>query len=320
MRNALAAGLIIAVVCSTLSFFVYLRRLAFVASGIAHGAFAGVAIGLIAGWEPMLSAAAVALVLGLAVAGISQRGGIAQDSATGIASTAAMALGVVMLGLARGYVPDVFGYLFGSILAVDGRLLGCLAGGAAVVLAVVAALFRPLLYTALDRDSAEAAGLPVATLDYLLLGLMSLTVVAAVRLLGIVLATALLVTPAATAFRITRNYRGMLAGSIAAGAACTVAGLAASYRWDLPPGATIALGTAGAFAAASALAGLSRTARRRLQPRYEVTSAASASASAHAADSGTKSSPSSPEPPLAPHITVGMPIEQGPPASNDPRP
>lgn len=340
MRQALWAGLITALVCSVLSFFVYLRRLAFVASGIAHGAFAGVAIGLIAGWEPLLTAAAVALVLGLLVAGISQRGGIAQDSATGIASSAAMALGVVMLGLARGYVPDVFGFLFGSILAIDRQLLYYLTGGAVAVLAVVGSFFRPLLFTALDHDGAEAAGLPVAALDYLLLGLISLTIVAAVRLLGIVLASALMVTPAAAAFRVTRNWRAMLAWSVGIGIGSTVAGLLASYRWDLAPGATIALCTAGVFGAASIAGRLAPTARTAAapaqrasgddamraswtplpQPRYDVTNLARTSASAHAADSGTKSSPNRPSPPLAPHMTVGTPIEQGPPASNDPRP
>ncbi len=372
MRNALWAGLVTAIVCSTLSFFVYLRRLAFVASGIAHGAFAGVAIGLIAGWEPLFTAAAVSLLLGLLVAGISQRGGIAQDSATGIASSAAMALGVVILGLARGYVPDVFGYLFGSILAVDEGLLRYLTWGAAAVLLIVAAFFRPMLFTALDHEGAEAAGLPVAALDYLLLGLISLTVVAAVRLLGIVLASALLVTPAAAAFRVTRNYRTMLALSVGTGLGCTLAGLLASYRWDLAPGATIALCTAGAFALASAAGGLHlRRARRvsvhsakqrtpqaapagfrrvafgsrqaavsrrraalgnrrvalggrrqfaKAQARYALMNSTSTSASAQAAESGTKSSPNNPEPPLAPHMTVGTPIEQGPPASNDPRP
>lgn len=256
MRHALAAGLMTAVLCSALSFFVYLRRMPYAASGIAHAAFGGVALGLLLGLAPARAATAAAVLLALLIGYLGQRGSVAHESAIGIVSAAAMAGGVVSLGLYRSYVPDLYGYLFGSILAVGPGDLGTTAAFSAVVLATMAGLFRPLLYVAFDPESARAAGLPVAALDYALLVMTALTVVVAVRLLGMILASALLVAPAAAAHQLARGYRGVLALAVACGAGATAGGLALSYHLDLAPGATITLCAAGLFAAACGAASL----------------------------------------------------------------
>jgi zinc transport system permease protein len=238
------------VLCSALSFFVYLRRLPYAASGIAHAAFGGVAVGLYLGYAPATAATAASVVLALLIGYLSQRGSVAHESIIGIVSAAAMAGGVVALGLYRGYVPDLYGYLFGSILAVrpsDLLALGLLSAG---VLGLLAALFRPLLYVAFDPESARAAGLPVAGLDYALLMMVALTVVVAVRLLGMILASALLIAPAATGYQLSRGYRGMLSMAVACGVGSVVGGLALSYRFDLASCATITLCATGLFALA----------------------------------------------------------------------
>jgi ABC-type Mn2+/Zn2+ transport system permease subunit len=253
MRNALWAALLTGLLCSVVSFFIFVRRLPYATSGIAHAAFGGVALGLYLGSEPFLTAAVSAVGLAMLIGYLSGRGGVAHESTIGIVSAAAMAGGVVLLGLFGRYVPDLFAYLFGSILAIapgDLRLLLWTTGGVLLLLAV---LFRPLIYAALDPESAQAAGLPVAVLDYLLLSLVALTVVVAVRLLGIVLASALLIAPAATSYQLTRGYRAMLGLGVLAGVGAALGGLVASYQWDLAPGATITLATAGLFILACAL-------------------------------------------------------------------
>lgn len=250
MRRALLAGLMTGALASSVSFFVYLRRLSFVTSGIAHAAFGGVALGLLIGWPPFLTAGVFALALALLVGHLNRRGGVDHQNAVGIVSSVAMAMGIVLLGLSRTYVPDLFSYLFGNILTVhpaDLRLLG-VAGS--LVLIVLAVLFRPLLFLAFDAETAEASGLPAGRLDGVLLAAVAITVVVAVRVLGVILATALLIAPAATGFQLVRNYRGMFIASVAAGVAACLGGLWLSYVAGLASGATITLCAGGLFAGA----------------------------------------------------------------------
>jgi zinc transport system permease protein len=259
MRRALWAGLITGVLCSAVSFFVFLRRLAHATTGIAHAAFGGVAIAIYCGIDPTLGALAVAVLAALLIGYLGRRGATGHDSATGVISAGAMALGIVLLGLMRRWVPDLYSYLFGSILAVragDLRLLG-LAGAA--ILGLLAVWFGPLLFLAFDEDAARAAGLAVGWLDSLLLVLVAVTVVLAVRVLGVVLASALLVAPAATAFQLSRDYRAMLGLAVAGGTGSCLLGLCLSYRWGLASGATITLCAAGLFV----LAALASPFRRR---------------------------------------------------------
>jgi len=260
MRRALLAGLMTGVLASSVSFFVYLRRLSFVTSGIAHAAFGGVALGLLAGWPPVLTGGTFALGVAWLVGFLSRRGRVDHQNAVGIVSAAAMAFGVVLVGLSRSYVPDLFSYLFGNILAVrplDLLLLGVLGAG---VLTTVAVLFQQLLFVTFDGEAAEAAGLRVGFLDQVLLGAVAVTVVLAVRVLGVILATALLIAPAATGFQLAGNYRAMLVASIAAGVAACLGGLWLSYLLGLASGATITLCSGGLFGAAVLF---SRTGPRR---------------------------------------------------------
>jgi ABC-type Mn2+/Zn2+ transport system permease subunit len=241
MRRALAAGLLTGILASTVSFFVYLRGLSFATSGIAHAAFGGVALGLVAGLPPVPTAAVFALALAWLVGFLGRGGRIEHQNAVGIVSAAAMALGVVIVGLSKSYVPDLYSYLFGNILAVRPADLAALVIVGAAVLTVIGLAFRQLLFLTFDGEAAEAAGLPAAGLDQMLLAAVALTVVLTVRVLGIILATALLIAPAATGFQLATNYRGMILLSIGAGVAACIGGLWLSYAAGLASGATITL-------------------------------------------------------------------------------
>ena len=254
MRQALAAGVVTALVCAVMSFFVYLRRLPHATSGIAHGAFGGVALGLLLGWGPLPAAMTTALALAGLVGYLSRRGGVAHDSTTGILSTTAMAAGVIAVGLRRGYVPDLAGFMFGSLLTSRPGDLRLMVVAGTVIVVATAVTFRQLLLIAFDPPAAEAAGLPVAFFDYLLLAMIAVAVVLAVRLLGVILAGTMMIAPAATGYQLARGYRGMLAWGIVVGVGTTVAGLATAFYLDLPPGATITLWAAMCFALACGIA------------------------------------------------------------------
>jgi zinc transport system permease protein len=239
-QRALAAGFLVAVVCGALSFFVVLRRLAFVGSGVSHGAFGGVALAALVGAPPGLGALVAALAVALATAKASDDGELTEDTAVGVFTVAAMAIGVVAISFLETNV-DLFGLMFGNILTVDPKDLLALVSASVLVLVLLALYFRPLLLASIDEDGAFAAGVNVARMRLLVLVLLALTVVVALKVVGILLVSALLVLPGAVARPLASRWPGFLAGSVAAALAMVVGGLLLSVALDVPSGAAIIL-------------------------------------------------------------------------------
>jgi zinc transport system permease protein len=253
MQRALAAALGIGVVCGALGFFVVLRRLAFVGVGISHAAVGGVALGLLLGVPPLAAGGAFGVAVALGISATSRTSRLGQDTVIGVFFSGAMALGLALASAGRGVPQDLFGYLFGNVLAIGPRELVALGALAALVAAGLAATFRAQLLVAFDEELARAYGHRVGLLDALLLVLLALTVVIGVRLVGVLLVEALLVVPAATAALWATHYRARLALSIALGAGAGALGLALAWQLDLAVGATVALVAVAAFFASFAL-------------------------------------------------------------------
>lgn len=249
IQRALVAGVLVGALASYYGVFVVQRRMSFLGIGLSHAAFGGVALGLLLQVNPMWVAAPFTVLVALGISWITARGKVAGDTAIGVLFAVAVALGVVFLSLRRAYTADAFAYLFGSILAVEGVDLWIMAGLAALTL-LAAPMWRRWAYATFDRDLARADRVPVARDDYVLAALLAVTVVAAVKLVGIILAAAFLVIPAATARLLTRTFRTMTVLAITVGVVSAVAGLFASYAFDVPSGATIVLGQALLFGAA----------------------------------------------------------------------
>jgi zinc transport system permease protein len=175
-----------------------------------------------------------------------------------------MALGVLLISLSRTYQVDLFGYLFGNILAVSSRDLALLGAITVTVLVAVGLLFKELLFLSFDEEVARASGLPVTALYFLLLTCLALAIVAAIRVVGLVLVEALLVIPAATGAQLARGYRGMLVISVSGAILAAVIGLFVSYAFNVAAGATIVLVLAAFFVAALAVRRRQRAAAMRL--------------------------------------------------------
>jgi ABC-type Mn2+/Zn2+ transport system permease subunit len=250
-QRALAAGALTALLCGALSFFVVLRRIAFVGSGVAHAAFGGVAVATLFGFPPL----AGGLVAALLVAGATARAqgsSVTEDSAVGVFTVAAMALGVVALGFVKTNV-DLFGLMFGNILTVAPVDLAILGLATAAVLTVLAAFFRPLLLASVDEEGAEVVGVNTGAMRLLVLVLVGVAVVVALKVVGILLVSALLVLPGAAARPLAARWPALLAGSIAVAFVSVVGGLLLSVVVDVAPGAAIILVGATIFVAALAL-------------------------------------------------------------------
>ena len=246
-QRALIGGLVIASTCSFISFFVIVRRLAFAGMGISHAAFGGVAIGIATGVNPILTAGGFCVLVAGGIGWFSRKGKLHEDAVIGILFSASMAMGVVLVSLAHAYNLDLMSYLFGSILAMSWVDIALLLVFGAAGVAFLALFFKELLFFVFDEETAAASGVPVRFVYYGLLITMALTIVVSIKLVGIILVSALLVIPGAVGMQLSRNYRGVLVISVAAGLASVVAGLFLSFRFDVASGATIVLVLFGLF-------------------------------------------------------------------------
>jgi zinc transport system permease protein len=241
MQRALAAGILVGVLCGVLGFFVVLKRLSFIGVGISHSAFGGIAIGVLLGIDPLIAAAIFSTAIAWAIGWLSRKGRLHEDTAIGILFSSAMALGVALISLSSAYQVDLFGYLFGNILAVSPRDLWFLGAIVAAVLLGIRLLFKELLFLTFDEEVARANGLPVTPLYFLLLTALALAVVAAIRVVGLILVEALLVIPAAIGYQLAGGYRSMLAIAVASAVLSASVGLIISYFLNVAAGATIVL-------------------------------------------------------------------------------
>lgn len=249
LRRALEAGLLLAACISYYGVFIVQRGLAFMGDGLAHAAFGGVALGLLLGAEPLWVALPFTLLVALGIGWLRERSGLGGDTVVGVLFALSVALGIVFLSLRTTFSQDAMAYLFGSIMAVQSADLW--ASRAALLAALCSLpLWGRWAAASFDRESARAEGLPVRRDDLVLLALVAMTVVVAVKVVGIVLLSAFLVVPAASARLIARRFAGMTLLAVGIGLATTLLGLMASYRLNLPTGATIVLAQCAAFAMA----------------------------------------------------------------------
>ncbi len=250
MRLALAAGAVVGVLAPAVGFFLVQRGQSLVGDGIGHVAFAGVAAGILLNVSPVLTALVAAVLGGVAIEFLRSKGGTAGDQALALIFYTGIAAGVVLVSAAGALNVDLFQYLFGSILTVTRADLGVIASLGAVGLATIALLYRPLAGMVVDEEGARVAGVPIGALNITVAALAAVTVALSMRVVGILLVAALMVLPVSAASRVAWSMRSALLLSIAVGLVSVLAGLTVAYYADLPPGGTIVLFAAGAFALA----------------------------------------------------------------------
>lgn len=241
LQRALLAGVLVSLLCGVLSVFVILRRMAFIGVGISHSAFGGVALGFLLGVDPLWTGIGFSVVVALLIEWAQTHTRVEEDTAIGIFFAASMALGLVFLHLSRTYNVDVFGFLFGNLLAIGARQVWQILVVTAAVLTVTLAFFKELVFLSFDEEMAWVSGVPVRALRYLFLVMMALVVIVSIYLVGIVLVSALLVIPGAIAQNLSQHIRSMVGVSTGMAVASLVGGLGVAYGLDFPPGATIVL-------------------------------------------------------------------------------
>jgi zinc transport system permease protein len=248
MQRALVAGVAVGVFAPMIGTFAVQRRMSLIGDGIGHLAFAGVGLGLVAGIWPVWGALSVAVAGSLGLEWLRARGSASGDVALALFFFSGIAAGVVLVDLGGALDANLLTYLFGQPLTVDGSEIAVILGLGAGIVLVVLFLRRVLFAVVTDEEWSRVAGLPVGFVNALLAVLIAVSVVAAMRIVGILLVAAMMVLPVASGQLLARSFRGTLWSSVVIGVAAVVLGLAASRIWGLAPSGTIVLLASASFA------------------------------------------------------------------------
>lgn len=268
MQRGLVAALMVGVLCAVMGTFVVLKGLAFIGDAVSHATFPGLVIAYLVGAPLYVGGAIAAVVVSLAIGYVSRRGRLRFDTAVGVLFAGSFAFGILLFSTIKNYVADLLGYLLGNVLGIGFGDLVQVAILGALVLVIVLALRKELLFSTFDPLGAAASGLPVAGLEYLLLALLGVTIVVSIQAVGIIMVVAMLVTPAATAQLIVVRFGQMMVLGAVLAAASAVIGLYASFYLNLASGASIVLVETLFFLVALALgprSGLMARASRRVE-------------------------------------------------------
>ena len=238
-QNALLGSLLASILCGMVGTYIVARRLVFISGGITHASFGGIGLGVYLGVNPVLAAMAFAVASAFGVEWMSRRGDVREDSAIAMFWTLGMSVGIICCFLSPGFMPDMPSFLFGNILTIGMPDLWLLAAVALVAGLVFVFFYRQILSVSFDSTFARSQGLPVSIIEYGMMALIALTIVSTLRLVGIVLAISLLTIPQMTANLFTFSMKRIILASMAIGCIDCLVGLAISYHWNVPSGASI---------------------------------------------------------------------------------
>jgi len=241
VQRALIAGLFIALLCSTLGVFLVLRRLSLIGDGLAHATFGSVALALLLNTSPLVVSIPLVMVCAVGIMKITQKMRLYGDAAIGVISSLGIASGVIISSIAGGFNVDLFSFLFGSILSIS-RLEVFIA----VILSVIVILFLSLFYNewllmTFDGESAKAAGINIKTLDNVFAILTAITVVLSMKVVGIMLISALLILPTVTALQVAKSFKATILIAAISAVTSVLAGITVSFHLDTPTGASIVI-------------------------------------------------------------------------------
>ena len=251
MQRAFVAGAVMAVVCPLIGVFLVPRRLSLIADTLAHVALAGVALGLLVGASPVVGALVVTVAGALGMERLRSRGALQGDAALAVFLSGGFALAVVLISLARGFNADLFAILFGSILTISPADVWLILALGAVVVTTILLSYRRLFAITLHEDLARTSGVPVTALNLMLTVLTALTTVVAMRMVGVLLVSAMIVIPTLTGFALGRSFRRATAVAIVMALASVGIGLTAAYYLSLAAGGAVVLTALLLFALAS---------------------------------------------------------------------
>lgn len=241
IQRAYLAGSFIALLCAVLGLFLVLRKLSLIGDGLSHVSFGAIALGLFFGLYPFYVAIPLVLLASYFILKLTEKTKMYGDAAIGIVSSLSIAGGVILASLSKGFNVDLFSYLFGNILAVSKQEVYLSLGLSMAALLVISLLYNDLFSATFDEEYARVTGIRTERVHIILISLTSITVVLAVKVVGIMLVSALLILPAVTALQIAKGFKSAMLIAIVVAVISVLVGVTTSFFLDLPAGATIVM-------------------------------------------------------------------------------
>ena len=241
MQRALLSGIAISIMCSIVGLFLVLKRHSLFGDALAHVAFGGIALGLFTGVYPILTAYVVAILSAVGVNKLRESTKIPPDSSIAVLLTSGLAIGVILISISGGFTLDLFSFLFGNILLVSNEDLIMILITDAIVVPIIYVLYKRLILIVFDENQAKVSGLNVTWINTLFIVLASITIIASIRLVGVLLISSLIVIPNITALLLGKGFKKTIFISCAISVFSVVFGIVASYYVNLVPSGTIVL-------------------------------------------------------------------------------
>ncbi|HET7337329.1 MAG TPA: metal ABC transporter permease [Candidatus Nitrosotalea sp.] len=241
MQRAIICGIAISLMCSLIGIFLVLRKQSLFGDALAHAAFGGIAAGLYLGIYPLWAAFAVSVSSALALTKIKQKFQISSDATVAILLSSGLAMGVILISMAKGFTVDIFSFLFGSILLVSLQNTLLILGLCGTVLVIILILYKKLVYTTFSEEQAKVSGIAVDKLNYLFVVIAAITVVSSMQLVGILLTSSLIVVPNVTAILFSRGFKQTAILSMSFAVFSSIVGILSSYVLNVAPGGMIVL-------------------------------------------------------------------------------
>ncbi|CAE6491958.1 MAG: metal ABC transporter permease [Candidatus Nitrosotenuis sp.] len=241
MQKGLIAGIAIAVICSMMGLFLVLRRFSLFGDALAHMAFGGISIGMLVGVYPLWTAFIVSVLGALGITKLRKSTKISGDAATAVLLVSGLGIGVLLISITGGFKVDLFSFLFGNILLISLEDTALIVGISIGIISILAILRRSFLHLTFDEEQAKINGLDVDKLNYVFVALASVTVITSMRLVGILLISALIVLPNITSMMLGKSFKTTMLLSISISVISVVSGIILSYYFDLAPSGTIVM-------------------------------------------------------------------------------
>lgn len=241
MQRAVIAGSFIAALCAILGVFLVLRRLSLIGDGLSHVTFGALALGLFLNVTPVYIALPLVVLSSLGIMKLTEAQHVYGDAAIGIVSALGIAIGILLVSITKGFNIDLFSYLFGNILAITKSEVWLSIGLAMLVIILVAFYYYDLVAVTFDEECAQAEGINTKAVNKMLVVLTAITVVLAMKVVGIMLVSALLILPAVTALQVAKGFRMTMLVAVIVSVVSVWTGIMLSFFLDWPSGATIVL-------------------------------------------------------------------------------
>ncbi len=239
--RGVVAGVCVGIICSTLGVVLVLRRLSLIGDGLAHVTFFGVALGLYFRSQPVFFSIPVVMASSLGIFRLMERARMYGDAAIGMVSAGGIAGGIILASLGGGLNVDIFSYLFGNILSISSREMWLSVFLSVVVMGVMVYYYRELMSVSFDEEFAKASGINTGRINSIMVLITSVAVVLTIKVVGVMLTSALMVIPAVTAIQAARGFRSTIAAAALVAVSSVIGGLVISFFLNLPSGAVIVL-------------------------------------------------------------------------------